>query len=132
MILAYGKAFGPKNAAPGNDAPASAREVAELMAEMKKSSEDAIGRWTSCLGVINAVGEANHHRTTLACLDVVPVCKDPRGGHGCCPAACVQEHRALCAKHGCATWQEESKVLDLGLMTGRCVPGFEELAGSKR
>lgn len=129
---AYAKAFtGDKTPAnySGAEFDAKARAMTEEIARGNPTEF-----WSACMERFTAVAGANRQRPMVECIDAIDICRSDRGGYGCCPRACIEEHKRLMrlrCKGGCGR-DDEMRVLEEGIFSGRCVPGRGELVAEGR
>lgn len=83
--------------------------------------DDPITRWSECLGRVLSCAKANQG-IIGQCINYIEVCKDDKGGKGCCPRPCIEKHKQLLAEG-----LTEAEALDQGILRGDCVPGFDAM-----
>ena len=126
-IEAYADArTGPKTPAKYDRAAYEAK-AREMTADIARGGP--VDFWTSCMERFTAVEGANVPKPMVECIDSIDVCHDDRGGYGCCPRACIEEHKRLMRLRcpgGCGA-ADEMRILSEGIFSGHCVPGYGEL-----
>ena len=81
--------------------------------------DDAVSRWSTCLGL--AVRCADTPDTADRCAANLPVCNEGQGGL-CCPAACVTQYKDLRAAGNSVKDAIRGSYLE-----GSCVPSFSDM-----
>lgn len=91
----------------------------ELQLAYDETVDDPLARRGQCLDRVAACYRANRGKLG-DCVDLIEVCPDPAGGHGCCPQACIDEY------HAHRKTQDEQAAVAASFVAGGCIPGFRE------
>jgi hypothetical protein len=91
----------------------------ELQLVYDEAIDDPLSLRGQCLDRVAACYRANHGELG-GCVDLIEVCPDPAGGHGCCPQACID------AYHAHRKTLDEQAAVEASFVAGDCIPGFRE------
>jgi hypothetical protein len=91
----------------------------ELQLAYDETLDDPLARRGQCLDRVAACYRANRGKLG-GCVDLIEVCPDPAGGHGCCPRACID------AYHAQRKSKDEQAAVEASFVAGDCIPGFRE------